>query len=231
MLVQLKKGDPSKVEAVAQSGGEQLHGVVVSANDAPVTIAQEGNRTYVATVGKYEVLVSDQNGPVAVGDYVTISAIAGIGMKVDTTQPTVVGKAITAFDGKSGILSTTEVKDSAGATRKINIGRVSVDVGVGHNPLQKPSQPNVPQFLLKAAESIAGKQVSVGRIYTAVVVFIVSTIASSVLMYGGVRSGIISIGRNPLSKKSIVRGMLQVVLVGLTIFISGVFGVYLLLKL
>lgn len=231
MLVQLKKGDASKVEAVTQANGEQLHGVVVNANDSPVTIAKDGQRIYVATVGQYDVLVSDQNGAIAIGDYITVSAIAGIGMKVDAVQPTVVGKATVAFDGKSGVLSSTEVKDSTGATHKINIGRVTVDIGVGSNPLQKPSQPNVPQFLLKAASSIAGKPVSVGRIYTAVVVFIVSTIASSVLMYGGVRSGIISIGRNPLSKKSIVRGMIQVILVGLTIFISGVFGVYLLLKL
>jgi hypothetical protein len=50
-------------------------------------------------------------------------------------------------------------------------------------------------------------------------------------MYGGIRNGLISIGRNPLSKKSIVRGMIQVILTALTIFLLGIFGVYLLLRI
>ena len=54
---------------------------------------------------------------------------------------------------------------------------------------------------------------------------------SGALIYSGVRSGMIAIGRNPLSKKSILRGIVQVIIVAITIFLIGIFGVYLLLKL
>jgi len=51
------------------------------------------------------------------------------------------------------------------------------------------------------------------------------------VLYGGIRSSIISIGRNPLAKKSIVRGLIQVITVGVIILVIGLFSVYLLLRL
>jgi hypothetical protein len=106
-----------------------------------------------------------------------------------------------------------------------------VDVGVMRNPGFGSDEAELPKFIRKAAENIAGKKVDSSRVYLAMAVFIICTIVAGTLMYGGVRSGIISIGRNPLSKKSIIRGMMQVVIFGLIIFILGIFGVYLLLKL
>jgi hypothetical protein len=231
MLVQLKKDDTSKVEAVSQKTMEKLQGVVVDPNDAPVTLSSEGKKVFVATSGPFDVLVSTQNGAITAGDYITVSALDGIGMRAGTKEPVIIGRALASFDGKSNVISTTEIKDSEGKTRTVAISRVKVDVLVAKNPLLKGVEANVPEMLRRAAETIAGKPVNTVRIYISLLVFIVSTIVSGVLLYGGVRSAIISIGRNPLSKKSIIKGMIQVILVGLTIFITGIFGVYLLLKL
>jgi hypothetical protein len=55
-------------------------------------------------------------------------------------------------------------------------------------------------------------------------------IALSVLLVG-VKSSITAIGRNPLSKKSILTGLFQVITVAILVFIVGMFGVYLLLRL
>jgi hypothetical protein len=230
-IVQLKKSDPSKVEPVSQSSVDQMYGVVVGANDAPVTLSLDGTKVYVATNGHFDVLVSSQNGPVGTGDYITVSAISGVGMKSDTTEPVIVGRALASFDGKSGVISNTQIKDSSGASRDVAIGRIQVDINVARNPLLKASEPNLPSVLKKASEAIAGKPVNPAKVYISVVIFVITTITSGVLLYGGVRSAIISIGRNPLSKKSIIKGMIQVVIVGITIFLCGVFGVYLLLKL
>src|SRR5258708_3965411 len=62
MIVRLKKDDTTKVELVNSDGAEHMHGVVVDANDAPVTVASDGQRVFVATTGHYDVLVSTQNG-------------------------------------------------------------------------------------------------------------------------------------------------------------------------
>ncbi len=231
LIVQLVKADVTKVEPVTAETADQMHGVVVNANDAPVTLSNEGKKVFVATIGPFEVLASDQNGPILPGDFVTISALQGIGMKAGNREPMVIGKALTSFDGKSGSIGSAEVTDSSGAKKNVYFGRINVDVTVARNPLLKGETPNVPEFLRKASEAVAGKPVNATRIYLGVFVFVVCTIAAGSLLYAGVRNGLISIGRNPLSKKTIVRGMFQVILTGLIIFITGVFGVYLLLKL
>jgi len=230
MIIRLQKDDATKIEALAQEDMDKMHGVVVDANDAPVTLSSDGQKVFVANVGRYEVLVSDQNGSIAIGDYITVSAVKGIGMKAGDKEPVIVGRATATFDGKSDVLGSTEIKVGE-QNKKVSIGRIQADLGVARNPLLKAKEPNMPEILKKATESIAGKEVSPAKAYTSVVIFIISSIISGSLMYSGIRSGIISIGRNPLSKKSIIRGMFQVIVTGLIIFLTGIFGVYLLLKL
>lgn len=225
MIVRISESDTAKVEPAGIESSDKVHGVVVNPNDAPVTLSSEGQKVFVATSGKYEVLVSNQNGPINPGEFITLSSIEGIGMRVDDHQPYVIGKALVGFDGQTGVVSTAMVGD-----RNVNIGRIQADIQFARNPLQKPVS-NLPDFLRRTAENVAGKPVNTPRIYLSLVVFFISTSVAASLLYGAVRAGIISVGRNPLSKKSIVRGMMQVVIVGLTIFISGIFGVYLLLRL
>ena len=231
MIVRIKKDDATKVTALPYEEMDAMHGVVVDANDAPVTLSAEGQKVFVANGGKYDVLVSDQEGAIKTGDYIAISSLNGVGMKATRAESHIVGRALSDFNGKDGIAGTVEVKDTAGGTHKVNIGRIQADISVSRNPSYGPPDPGLPRAIKRMAESIAGKEVSTTRIYLGLAVFVITTIVAGTLMYGGVRSGIISIGRNPLSKKSIIRGMLQVVLFGLIVFILGLFGVYLLLKL
>lgn len=231
MMVQPKANDPTKVEPVKQASADKLFGVVVDPNDAPVTLSADGQKVFVATAGSYDVLVSNITGNIKAGDYIATSPIDGIGQKAGTTDPFIIGRALADFDDNSLKIGSTQVKNSAGQTREVSIGRVKTDIVVAGNPLMKAEEPSVPELLRKASEAIAGKQVNAARIYMALFVFIVSTIIALILMYGGVRSAIISIGRNPLGKKAIIRGMLQVIITGMIVFISGIFAVYLLLKI
>lgn len=231
MVVRLKESDASKVETVKQESADKTFGVVVDANDAPVTLSSDGKKVFIATAGRFDVLVSTQNGEIKAGDFIAISAVDGIGMKAGEKDAVAIGRALADFDGKSNAISSLEVKRSDGTSQRVNIGRVSSDIAISKNPLFKATEPNLPEALRRASEAIAGKPVDAVRVYIALFVFIVAAISSGVLMFGGVRSAIISIGRNPLGKKTIIRGMFQVIITGMTIFITGVFGVYLLLKI
>lgn len=227
MIVKLSEDDTTKVEPVSQESAEGAYGVVVDKNDAPATLSTEAQQVFVATEGKFEILVSNQNGAIEPGDYIVISSVKGIGMKVDEVQPIVIARALGGFEGtNSDRISTASVGD-----KQIEIGRILADIDISGNPLQKPPVKRLPDFLERVAESIAQKPVSTTRIYLSLIVLLLSSIVSSIVLYGGIRSAITSIGRNPLSKKSIIRGMIQVIIVGILIFIVGVFGVYLLLKL
>src|SRR5689334_1201809 len=96
MLVSLKEGDATKIEAADDANSKRLQGLVVNANDATVTLSNTGatSQTYVATVGRYEGLVSDENGVIKSGDYIAVSKIPGIGMKADDKANRVIGKAL-----------------------------------------------------------------------------------------------------------------------------------------
>lgn len=231
MIIAIDKADGTKIKAATKEIAKDIHGIVVSANDTPVTLSQEGQQYFVATVGHFDVLVSNQNGNVSKGDYIAISAIPGVGMKAGDKDPIVAGKSMVDVDPKKDIVSVVKLKDTAGKEFEVSIVRVQMQINVARNPLLKSTEAELPNALKKITDTIAGKQTSALRGYVALVVFVLSSMAASSLMYGGVRSAMISVGRNPLSKKSIMRSMLQVIVSGLIIFISGLFGVYLILRL
>lgn len=231
MIVSSIKDQPGRIKATTKDSVSDTYGVVVSSNDTPVTLSQEGQQYYVATVGHFDVLVSNQSGDIKKGDYVAISAVPGVGMKAGDKDTISMGRALADFDPKKDVVSVAKLKDTAGKEFEVSIARIQVQLNIGRNPLLRSTEPELPDALKKLSDTIAGKQTSALRGYVAVTVFVLTTVAAASLMYGGVRSAIVSVGRNPLSKKSIIRSMLQVIVSGLIIFITGLFGVYLILRL
>lgn len=233
IIVKLQDKDSSKVEPLTQATATKMQGVVVASADTTINLANTANtgQVFVATFGHYDVLVSNQNGPIKSGDYVTISSLAGVGMKVDNDQPTVIGKATADFTGAGQVAGTAKLKDSSGKQVSVSIGRIPVDISISHNPLQQLSANGLPSFLQHASEAVAGKPVDPTRVYIAIVVLFVGSMVAGGILYSGVRGGLIAMGRNPMAKKVIVSGMIRVVLSGVIVFILSVFGVYLLLKL
>lgn len=233
MIVKLKAKDNGTVEPLGQDSIKALLGVVVKPNDSTITLSPQAAKTqqvYVASNGHFMVLVSNQNGSIKPGDLITISALAGIGMKATESQSIVLGKAITAFNGTSNVIGKVNLKDKTGKVIEASLGRISVAIDITHNPLASSTSDKVPEFLAKAAIGIANKQVSTARIYLGVVLIVVSAFVAANVVYSGVRSGMLAIGRNPLSRKSIFGSLVQTVIAGLIIFIVGILAVYLLLK-
>jgi hypothetical protein len=232
MIVGLVKDDPRKVEPINNEQFDRVHGVVIGSGDSAVLLGRDDEKVFVASGGRFTTLVSNQNGDIAVGDFVAISSVSGVGMKAGEVEPVIIGKAIEAFDSNNEeqIRGTAIIKDNSGTERAIKLGLVTVDISIGRNPLLKNDN-TLPDALKKASELIAGKPVGATRVYLSLAILISSSAISASLIYGAVRSSLIAIGRNPLSKKSIIKGMFQVVLIGIMVFISGIFGVYLLLKL
>lgn len=234
MIVKLKDSDAHKVVLLDKEHAADMLGVVVAPNDSAVTLSSDNPNTrqaYVATFGRFDVLVSNENGAIKSGEYLTISSVDGIGMAADNSDTIVLGKANEGFNGTSNVVSSTSIKRADGSKRGISIGRISVTISVSHNPLLKQNSSALPAFFQNVGNEIADKPVSSTRIYIALIILLVCTVLAGSLLYGGVRNSMISIGRNPLAKKSIMRSMLQVILTSLTVFIIGIFGVYLLIRL
>ncbi len=232
-IVKFTDNDSSKVEPATLSTAQKMQGVVVSPADAAVTLSSANSsnqQTFMATSGRYAVLVSNQNGSIAAGDYVTVSSLAGVGMKADSKQAEVLGKAAGGFDGVHNVDKTTSIKTDTGKQLNVSSGLVTVDIAIAPNPITLKVA-HVPGFLQHASQLVTSKPVSPWRIYTAFFILLATCLLVGSLLYGGVRSGMLAIGRNPLARASIMRNLLQIILTCVIIFIIGLFGVYLLLKL
>lgn len=237
MIVRISDDDKSKVEPLVADKIKNMEGVIVAANDAPVTLSEEGadeQQVFVATTGKYNVLVSDQNGTIEAGEPVTISSLAGVGMAAGTREALVIGKALGTFDSNSKASGTSTLKGPDGRDISVRLGLVPVDINISRNPREASKDRQVVPvlgFLQSGANAIANKTVDPARLYIGCLILLLTMAIAGSILYGGVRTGMVSIGRNPLAKKSIVRNLMQVVLVSIIILIIGLFGVYLILKL
>lgn len=234
MMVQLKPKDSKTVEPLAGNQVRGMLGIVVPTTNAAIVLSPEDptkQQVLVATSGRQQVLVSNQNGPIKVGDYVTISAIAGVGMRAGEIQTQVLGKAASDFSGSNNVIGTIKVKDTLGKEQSVAISRVAVDISIAHNPLFSKSTDYVPGFIAKVATTVASKPISAARIYLSLALLLMTALITGNMLYSGVRNGMKAVGRNPLSKKSIIRSLIQTVIAGLIIFVAGIFAVYLLLKL
>lgn len=233
-IVQMAGKDSDRVKIATQPELQNMFGVTVDRNQLSLTLSNGGleNETFVAVSGTYNVLVSTQGGPIATGDYVTLSSVNGIAMKAGTEEKTVFGRAAGSFDGKGVTLGTTTLKDTEGKTNQtVTLGQVAVTIDIKRNPNEKSTKVQVPEILERIGQAIAEKEVSPIRIYLSMAITAVSLIAAIAVLYSGVRSGVISIGRNPMTKKSIFRALLEIILTSILILIIGLFAVYLLLKL
>ena len=228
IIVQLDDKNPSIVEPATAGNADNIHGVVVAANEAPVTLSNNNStmqQVYVATSGEYQVLVSDQNGPIQTGDYISMSSISGVGMKSDNSQTIVIGRALSGFNGTSDTQGTTTLKEG-NKNVTIHLGYVNVDFVLSHNPEYQPSKTIVVNnFLQKFGHTIANKNVSLVRVYISAAVLLVCAVIAGGLLYAGVRTSISALGRNPLAKRSILRSLVEVVFASLAVFIVGIVAV------
>jgi hypothetical protein len=233
-IVQLTGKGSNRVKIATQSQLQNMFGVTVDRSQLPLTLSNEAlqNETFVAVSGTYNVLVSTQGGAIATGDYITLSSVNGVAMKAGTEEKTVLGRAGGSFDGKGVTLGKTTLKDTSGkVSQTVTLGSIPVTIDIKRNPNEKSTKVNVPEVLERVGQAIAEKEVSPIRLYLSMGITAVSLIAAIAVLYSGIRSGMISIGRNPMSKKSIFRALFEVILTSIVILTIGLFAVYLLLKL
>ncbi len=228
MIVMLDNKNPNNVTTLNEQNIDKMLGVVVSPQNASLTLGRVNQQeTYVTNYGLHDVLVSNQDGNIAVGDYISISALSGIGMKAQSNQPVVLGQADANFNG-SGAIANTLLKNSNGSYQNVAIGLIQVNLNIEQNPGAQPVQ-GVPVFIGKIAKFATNKSVSTGRVYVSLLIVMLGVIVAMTIIYSGVKSGITSLGRNPLAKKEISGGIIKVIGAGIIIFIASLGTAYVIL--
>ena len=91
-------------------------------------IKDQDNPYPVALVGRVPVKISTESGPIKIGDRITSSSLAGVGMKA-TTSGVTVGIALEPFDGSTATTSATV------NGQEIKTGTILVFVNLGQSQL------------------------------------------------------------------------------------------------
>ncbi len=228
-IVRLKPSDKAKVEPLIQEKETDMFGVIISSGESPVSLSDPNEQqVFVATQGRYQVLVSTQNGQIKQGDGVVVSSIKGVGMRVDDLHRILVGKALENFDGQSDVESTAKISDG----RTVSLGRILVDINVKRNPaFSGDTIAGVPHSLSRLAQSVTNKPITAFRIYAGLAVLLTCLLIAGAILYSGIHAGMTSVGRNPLAKSSILRSLITMTLTSLIVVSIGLFAVYLILKI
>jgi hypothetical protein len=177
----------------------------------------------VAVGGITEALVSNLNGAVYVGDKITASPVNGIGMKA-TAASEIIGIAQTNLSSV-----TTVTKSFAGTNGKTvgaKVGLLPIAVNVAYYsaaPAGGSISAFVPPFLQSLANSIAGKEVSPLRVLIGAMTLILGFATIVIMLYTGIRNGVISLGRNPLAADALRKGMADILITAVGILmVTGV---------
>ncbi|HSW92631.1 MAG TPA: hypothetical protein VLH14_01970, partial [Patescibacteria group bacterium] len=182
--------------------------------------------TRVVVNGSTEALVSDMNGSVKAGDKITASPVSGIGMK-SIQAAEVVGTAQANLD--SVTLVTQKVSGTDGQEQTVKVGLLPVAVNVTYYSAatqQGIVAAFVPPFLQALANGIAGRQVSPLRVLLAAIALLLGFGAVSIMLYTSIRSGVISIGRNPLAQGALRKSLVDVVVAAIGLLVITTVIVY-----
>lgn len=222
-LVSTVSDDSSRIELATTGTAGRLAGIV---SKSALVELSDGNtaETQVILSGVALGLVSDINGQIRAGDKITASPIKGVGMLADSDAQ-IVGTA--QADYKPTDSQRKAVKDKQGKEHTVHVGTIPLQVGISY--YVAPTSQFVPPFLQNIANTIAGRPVSFMRIILSCILLLLAFGSIFVLIYTSVRSGLISLGRNPLAARAIHRGLVGVVVIVLSVAVLAILGVYFIL--
>jgi hypothetical protein len=217
--------DP-QVERATPEGADKIIGVATTAEASVATIASSSQSVYVETSGEVEAYVSDIQGEVHRGDLLTISPLRGIAAKADSAAAAIIGLALEDMTSLKGLETHTIKTDKGDKLTKVGLIHISLD-SRGKTTGQLTGGDS---YLQKLGKAVTGKNVSEFRVVIALIVFFLVLVAEGSILYGAISSGLLSIGRNPLAKKVILRELVRVVFVALFVLTFGLAAVYAILS-
>lgn len=227
-LVSLRESGGETMVVPSESDQANIAGVVVNKGDSTVALSNGENQVQVSTSGLANLYVTDLYGDIKIGDPIGISPIRGVGAKA-ISNGKIVGVAQTDF-AENEDERVVEVEKAGGGTEEATVGSVLVAVQVGYYAVSAEEGQRA-TGLQQIGSSLAGRPVSTIKAFVALIIAITGTIAAAVILYSGIKSSFTAVGRNPLARLSIFRGLKRVSVFSMLIFIIALFVGYSILRL
>jgi hypothetical protein len=225
-IVSLASLQSKTVTLANTTNSDKIIGVAVGDTDAVIAVNPTAGKIQVTTSGIADVLVSDLNGDIEQGDKVAVSPFNGIGMKSGSGER-IIGLAQSAFTSDSDPLSTRQVTDKDGNSRELRLGKIQINVIIGND--DDTGSQNL-SGLQRFVKSLTGRVVPTIRIVISMIIAIVTIVTLIIIIYSAIYGSIVSIGRNPLARGSILQALRQVVWIAAMALLAGLGFIFLLLR-
>lgn len=195
----------SRVERAALGNASRTVGVVVSqqSNVLQVATGSTLDTVYVAGTGEAPVFVTDLNGLPKTGDLLAPSPIRGVLMRAVTGTEGVLGVALEDFPEATA--ETVALQPGSGvAEARVGIIRLNMDVKT------TVRSDGAAGFLQRLGRSLTGREVSSTQAFIALITLTLTIVVVGGIIYAAISSYMTSLGRNPLAKGVLKRGLINV---------------------
>lgn len=213
------------VEGATTANADRFVGIITTVDDSLVTFSGGATDVLVSTEGEVSGFVSDLNGEIKTGDFVSLSPLRGILMKSDDNRENRV-VAVALQDSADISTDTKEISTSQGS-KTYKIGKLKLEIS--QSIVVNATESEKKSGLVLAGESITGKSVGQAQVLAALVIFAVVLIVEGSIIYGAIHSTVTALGRNPLAKKAVFRQLLQVSWIALVVLVAGFGAIYVIL--
>ena len=206
------------------SSGEVTYASLANDNYIGVAVAVGKQSVEVASSGIVTTLVTSEDSKVVPGDKVQLSDYAGI-----ATLAVGTGKEVGVVKSSPTNWQTLPLTGSNARKASIQVAPVQVQLVDQGGESAGSSNPFL-AALQQTGNGIAGKQVDMWRIVTALLIGIGGLILSFGLLFISSRESFFSMGRNPLAGTMIMKGLWKIVALSVVIMCVSLAASYLILR-
>ena len=226
-IVSLVTTKQNEVVAANTTNESRLVGVTVNNQQSLLAVNDASNTTQVISNGIADTLVSTINGSISIGSQVAVSPLSGVGENASSGSR-VVGIAEAAFNPSTAGSLAQNIYDTNKHVHKIYVGYIPVLIAVNSNTSTSANGGFI-NSLHNLVNNLSGRTISNTSLLLIYIITIVAFIAIIVLIYGAITGGLISIGRNPLAKSSILSSLGQIFFMVLIIAATSIIIIYFIL--
>ena len=228
VLVSLSESSPRQVELANLNNSQYLFGVVSVSGQTLAEIETGEGEERVSTEGDVSVIVSTINGDIAAGDVIGVSSLDGVGALAagESRATTTIGIALSDFNAGSLGAKLVTATDDNGVESQVLVGSIPVRLAVNNFFVAQSVDHNL---LTSVGEQIIGKSVSSVQVLVGAALALAGILVGGAIIWNAVHGSFISLGRNPLSGRSVFSGLFYVTLLSIAVMVGGLVAGYLIL--
>jgi hypothetical protein len=219
-IVSLKQEGSNEIEKSTIDNDRYMIGVVVEGADSLVDVRPKDSDISVAVSGEVDILATNLNGDIESGDLLIASTLAGIAVKDEPPAPGVkyIAVAASELSGATTGAKTVSVELTDGGKKDVKVALIKAKILLGSRQQASKDETAVESF----GRKLTGKAVSAIQLIAATAVFLSVVVLVGVVLYSSIRNSFISLGRNPLSRSSVVASLVKVIVVAVFVLAAGV---------